>query len=84
MIYYAYSTDYQHQGRYAMPIIIPLMYYIVKGIEKLTTLHFKQRALPRWLINTGVVFCFILIIGGTAEMIYCRALPEYLRIGMVL
>lgn len=84
MIYYAFTTDYQPQGRYVMPIVIPFMYYIVKGIEKIVTIRFKQHALPPWLINTGLTLCYILVIGGTAEMIFLRSLPEYLRIGMVL
>lgn len=84
MIYYAFTTDYQPQGRYVMPIIIPFMYYIVKGIEKIVTIRFRRHALPRWLVNTGLTLCYILVIGGTAEMIFLRSLPEYLRIGMVL
>ena len=31
---YSYSTDYQPQGRYLMPILIPLCYYCVRGLQK--------------------------------------------------
>jgi hypothetical protein len=31
---YSYSTDYQPQGRYILPILIPLCYYCTRGIEK--------------------------------------------------
>ncbi len=33
-IIYSYGTDYQPQGRYLMPILIPLCYYCVRGLEK--------------------------------------------------
>lgn len=33
-IYYSYSTDYQPQGRYLLPMLVPLFYYIVRGLEK--------------------------------------------------
>lgn len=32
-IKYSYEIDYQPQGRYIMPILIPLMYFISKGLE---------------------------------------------------
>ena len=31
---YSYGTDYQPQGRYLMPALIPLCYYCVRGSEK--------------------------------------------------
>ena len=34
-IIYSYGVDYQPQGRYLMPILIPLCYYCVRGLEKL-------------------------------------------------
>jgi len=84
MLYYAYTMDYQHQGRYILPAIVPLMYYVVKGIEHLAKIHWKQYKLPRWLVNIGVVFCFALIIIGTLHMIYFVAMPVYRELGMVL
>ena len=32
---YSYGTDYQPQGRYLMPILIPLSYYCVRGLHKI-------------------------------------------------
>lgn len=84
MLYYAYTTDYQHQGRYLLPSLIPCMYYIVKGIQKLAGIHWKEWKLPGWLVNAGIVFCFLLIILGTLDMIYFRAMPIYLETGVVL
>lgn len=34
-VYYSYTSDYQAQGRYIMPMLIPLMYFITKGIENI-------------------------------------------------
>ncbi len=84
MIYYAYTMDYQHQGRYILPAIVPLMYYMVKGLEKLSAVCIKRFRLPGWLTNFALGLCFLLIIGGTAEMILMRALPIYLEHGMML
>lgn len=36
--YYSYTTDYQPQGRYILPILIPFCYYCVRGIEKASSL----------------------------------------------
>ncbi len=33
-IYYSYSSDYQPQGRYILPILIPLAYYTTRGLQK--------------------------------------------------
>ncbi len=84
MFYYAYTMDYQNQGRYLLPAVVPLMYYLVKGIEKLSQIHYKKYYLPKWLINAGIIFCFLLIILGTLDMIYFKAMPVYGETGMVL
>ena len=34
-VYYSYYMDYQPQGRYLMPAMIPLMFFVVKGLEKI-------------------------------------------------
>lgn len=84
MLYYTYTTDYQPQGRYVMPALVPLMLYTVKGIEKLAGLHFKRWTPPKWLVQAGVIFCFALILGSVLDMIFGRAMPVYLETGMVL
>lgn len=35
---YSYTTDYQPQGRYLLPSLLPLCYYTVRGLEKLSSL----------------------------------------------
>ncbi|MBP5512431.1 hypothetical protein J6X90_03525 [Candidatus Saccharibacteria bacterium] len=32
-LYYSYYNDYQPQGRYLLPMVIPLMFFVVKGHE---------------------------------------------------
>ena len=84
MIYYAYAMDYQNQGRYILPSLVPLMYYIVKGLEKLSSIRFGKHTLPRPLINVCLALCFLLIVGGTVEMVIFRTVPICMRAGMVL
>ncbi len=84
MLYYSYTTDYQPQGRYLMPALIPVMYYTVKGFEKLKSLRIKQFVLPKWLVNVGVTAGFLLVMLGVLDMIFFRAMPVYLEIGSVL
>lgn len=34
-IYYSYSSDFQPQGRYIMPIVIPYMYFVTIGLKQI-------------------------------------------------
>lgn len=71
--WYSYATDYQPQGRYSMPMLIPFMYYVARGLyfwvkyvgERLGS--FAARALRAvtvlvclWIAGT-VLFCVIKI-----------------------
>ena len=31
-IWYSYSNDYQPQGRYSMPMLVPFLYYVTRGL----------------------------------------------------
>ncbi|MCL2717582.1 MAG: DUF2142 domain-containing protein [Lachnospiraceae bacterium] len=79
LIYYAYSTDYQAQGRYLLPGIIPLMYYVTAGFEKITALKWIPE---RWK-GAGVIMACLFIISCLLWMVYRVALPVYLEIGVV-
>lgn len=35
-VYYSYVSDYQPQGRYILPMLLPFCYFVVRGIEKLS------------------------------------------------
>ena len=84
MLYYAYTMDYQNQGRYLLPALIPLMYYTVKGIETLMQVRVKCFKLPNWLGKVILGGCFLLIAGGSLYMIYFKAMPVYLETGVLL
>ncbi|MCQ4671044.1 hypothetical protein NE689_06900 [Lactonifactor longoviformis] len=45
-IYYAYASDYQAQGRYVMPMIIPLMYFAVTGVKRILDFFIKEERIP--------------------------------------
>lgn len=35
-VYYSYVSDYQPQGRYILPMLLPFCYFVVRGMEKLS------------------------------------------------
>lgn len=80
MIYYSYAIDFQRQGRYAMPIIIPLMYYTVRGYEKLIS----ALRLPRWVQNGVIGLCILLPLLSSLYMTYRVSLPLYMESGLAL
>ncbi len=91
-IYYAYTMDYQYQGRYVMPGVIPFMYYVTAGLERwagFEWLPLKGRAagaLPV-LKKLGAGACYAAIgavILFLLRMIFFKAVPVYLEIGYVL
>lgn len=79
LIRYAYTIDYQAQGRYIMPGLIPFMYYVCRGLEKL----------PIWRKNTEKgknALLLLLMAGITASLIasiYVSAMPVYRKIGVL-
>ena len=34
-LYYSYTYDFQPQGRYYLPMVVPFMYFLIMGIEKI-------------------------------------------------
>lgn len=80
LIHYAYTMDFQNQGRYLLPAVVPLMYYAVAGLQKLCALKW----IPRWLANAGVAAGIVLFFGSTLWMVYYCAFPIYLDTGVVL
>lgn len=84
LIRYAYTMNYQHQGRYILPSLIPIMYYVVRGIEKLTQIKLGSRELPKWLVNVGIAFALFIAVGSAFYMVFVQALPIYIGMGMML
>ncbi len=49
-LYYSYFTDFQPQGRYIMPLIVPLMYFVARGTERFITLFFHK-----WMVYVMMI-----------------------------
>ncbi|HKM33370.1 MAG TPA: hypothetical protein VJY54_01330 [Lachnospiraceae bacterium] len=79
-IYYAYSMDFQNQGRYVMPGIIPIMYFVTKGLDKLS----DRKWVLAWLRSTGVYAAIALVIGMLFLMTFGYAIPVYQQTGFVM
>lgn len=61
-IYYSYTNDYQAQGRYIMPMIVPFMYFITKGIERLLDIIVKNETVKK-VIQVCLMITLITILG---------------------
>lgn len=59
-LYYSYFSDFQPQGRYVMPIEIPLMYFIVIGIKNLCDVIIKNRKVKNIVIWIAIIIWSIL------------------------
>ena len=77
-IHYAYTLDFQNQGRYILPAIVPLMIYMVRGIEKIVSL----KRLPKWVGTVACVAGILLFVGSSLYMTYMVAMPLYLQTGV--
>ena len=74
LIYYAYTMDYQNQGRYLLPAIVPLMYYLVRGFEKLAQIKYW----PKWLARLILVLAAAFVVLSAVYMVYIVSVPVYL------
>mgnify|MGYP002511827652 CR=1 FL=1 len=76
LVRYAYATDYQAQGRYLMPGLIPFLYYVARGLEKLPLWRKggERRKNILWLCSMAGIAASLLI------MVYVVALPRYLEV----
>lgn len=91
-VIYSYNIDYQPQGRYLMPVLIPFCYYCVRGLEKgiymlfallrhIPALNRKKEpvnsALSDRLLTGLCVFLILLILLAACITIYGYAFPYY-------
>lgn len=75
-IWYSYNVDYQPQGRYILPLIVPLMYVLAKGLESGARL-FKKEYIKKY--NTIIPFVFVFIFLFLVIMIMTNVLmPNYI------
>lgn len=47
LVYYAYMSDFQAQGRYIMPALIPVMYFVTLGYDCLLKKYVKSQKLRK-------------------------------------
>lgn len=59
-IYYSYCSDFQPQGRYIMPMLIPFMYFIVSGLEKILDKFIKNEKIKKIMQITIIVIGVLL------------------------
>ena len=59
-VYYSYTSDYQPQGRYLMPMLIPLMYFVTKGIERILDVIIKNEKIKK-VIQTILMITLLVI-----------------------
>ncbi len=75
-MYYSYTSDYQPQGRYLMPLLIPLMYYVTVGLR--SAFSFAARVLKRPKLEqtlSGAVFACMAL--ALAFSIGTAVIPAY-------
>lgn len=73
LIQYAYTVDFQAQGRYILPGVLPFMYYMALGWKKILCRQKIPRILQNFLF-AALLFC---IVSALLIMVYVSALPVY-------
>ena len=77
LIFYAHSIDFQAQGRYLLPGVIPLMYYVAAGFEKLARFLEAQYLHGRIMTNVLIISVDVFIVACLLWMVYKVGLPVY-------
>lgn len=64
-LYNSYFTDYQPQGRYLMPMLIPMMYFVTKGLRNVLEYFVKPEQTEKviriitWILLGIMVYVYI-------------------------
>lgn len=74
LISYAYSSDLQAQGRYLMPALLPLMYFVTRGYEALLEKLVRNETGRRVFYGISIGFLLVSAIGTYAFVF----LPNYI------
>ena len=67
LVYYNLYSDVQPQGRYLLPALIPFMYFVARGIERLFELIIKKESIRSVLYIIGaaiLVFIAVYVYAG--------------------
>ena len=80
LISFSYTMDYQHQGRYCMPSLVPLMYYTIFGLSSMLN---GPKVKPSWR-RVLIALAFFITIGSAYYMVFIKALPVYKSFDIML
>ncbi len=72
-IYYSYASDFQPQGRYIIGIIVPFMYFIVNGIQKILEKFIKSEKIRDIII----LMLIALVIVISMRALFGYIIPRY-------
>lgn len=56
-IFYSYTSDYQAQGRYILPMIIPFSYFVIQGLATFIDFLFKKKQV--WIVTCGLSLIWV-------------------------
>ena len=74
LVKYAYSSDFQAQGRYLMPMLIPFMYFITLGYHNVMNRFIKSQKAKSVISN---VFCIGYIVSAIGVYLFVF-MPNYM------
>lgn len=73
LVSYAYSNDLQAQGRYIMPGVYPIMYFVACGYGKLLGRFVKKESVREWFYR---ISCIVWVLAAVLNY-FCIILPAY-------
>lgn len=77
LVRYAYTIDYQAQGRYVLPSLVPLMYIICKSFDVFgSTFKYKEK-IPVWVINVMEAVSIFVILFICYDMVFVQSIPIF-------
>ena len=53
LVKYAYSSDFQAQGRYIMPMALPFFYFVTLGYENWSEKLIRNEKISIWICRIG-------------------------------
>ncbi len=67
---YSYFFDFQAQGRYIMPMLLPFMYYLARGIEHLIVTIFKNEKTQKIITTVVTAILIFTLITVLIQTVY--------------
>lgn len=68
-IRYSYTMDYQPQGRYIMTMLLPFLFFVVRGYEKLAQAFAQRKKQIHAGLSAIVVFYVLLFLAAANQML---------------